>query len=189
MKKSSLIILVLSIFLTTFGCGLYKKADVKDVPVNVNDRVANNIKEGKGIRFGKDKNANGGTFDFASSNALWRASTEILDFVPFTNASYSGGLLITDWFDGNTAENEIVNRQLKITVKFLSNEIRADALKINIHEKICNAESRCKTSKIVSKLEGEIKIAILKKAAFLERKSRSKKSKEYKKPITIIKKN
>ena len=124
----------------------------------------------------------GGTFDFASSNELWRASIEILDFVPFTNASYSGGIIITDWFSGSSkVENE--KRMLKITVRFLTNEIRADALAINIHEKICklNTVNDCNVNKISSSLENEIKLAILKKAALLERGAFKKEAKEYRK--------
>ena len=154
------------------NCGLYKRSDVKDNPVNVKERVQKNIEEGRGIRFQKDSVSGGGTFDFASSNKLWRASIEILDFVPFTNASYSGGIIITDWFSGNSkVENE--KRMLKITVRFLTNEIRADALGINIHEKICklNTVNDCNVNKISSNLENEIKLAILKKAAILEKQS------------------
>ena len=57
------------------GCGLYKRSDVKDNPVNVNDRVRKNIEEGRGVRFGIGK-GKGGVFDFASANELWRASVE-----------------------------------------------------------------------------------------------------------------
>ena len=163
------------------NCGIYKRSDVKDNPVNVNERVQKNIEEGRGIRFGK-LGQGGGTFDFASSNELWRASIEILDFVPFTNASYSGGIIITDWFSGpSKVENE--KRMLKITVRFLSNEIRADALKINIHEKICklNTINDCNVNKISSNLQNEIKLAILKKAALLEKNNFKKSAKEYRK--------
>ena len=103
MKKLTLL-LIATIFILT-SCGIYKRADVKDVPVNVKERAQKNIEEGRGIKFGKSRK--GGVFDFASSNQLWRASIEILDFVPFTNASYSGGIIITDWFSGNSKiENE-----------------------------------------------------------------------------------
>ena len=130
--------------------------------------------------------------DFATSNKLWRASIEILDFVPFTNASYSGGIIITDWFSGpSKVENE--KRMLKITVRFLTNEIRADALKINIHEKIRkqNTLNDCNVNKISSNLENEIKLAILKKAALLEKNKFKKSAKEYrkKKPVTGVLKN
>ena len=168
MKKLTLLLLIVTAFILT-NCGFWDPADVKDVPVNVNERVQKNIEEGRGIRFGKGGQS-GGTFDFASSNELWRASIEILDFVPFTNASYSGGIIITDWFSGpSKVENE--KRMLKITVRFLTNEIRADALKINIHEKICklNTINDCNVNKISSNLENEIKLAILKKAALLQK--------------------
>ena len=163
MKKLTLLLIVTAFILTS--CGIYKRSDIKDNPVNVKKRVQKNIEEGKGIRFGKS-GSQGGVFDFASSNEIWRASIEILDFVPFTNASYSGGILITDWFSGNSkVENE--KRLLKITVRFLTNEIRADALGVTIHEKICklNTINDCSTNKISSNLENEIKLAILKKGS------------------------
>ena len=164
-------ILALVLLFTLSGCAktksIFKRADVKDTPVNVNDRVKKNLEEGRGIRFGKKK-AQGGTFDFASSNEMWRASIDILDFVPFSNASYSGGILITEWFDGNS-KNKNEKRDLKITVRFLTNEIRADALDINIHERKCqNSLVDCNVKKIQSKLESQIKLAILKRAALLE---------------------
>ena len=164
-----LIILLFLFFLNNCGGNIFKRADVKDTPINVNDRVKKNIEEGRGIRFGKG-NSRGGVFDFASSNELWRASIDILDFVPFTNASYSGGILITEWFDGNSKNGSSENRDLKITVRFLSNEIRADALDINIHERLCeNNTNNCSVNKIKSNLGNEIKIAILKRAAKLKK--------------------
>ena len=167
--KTNLIKFITLIFFTTFllnSCGLYKRSDVKDNPVNVNDRVKKNIQEGRGIRFGKGA-TRGGDFDFASSNPLWRSAIDTLDFVPLTNASYSGGIIITEWFSSeNNSEN--TNRELKITVRFMTNEIRADALKIMVFEKSC-IQNNCKTKKIKSKLEGELKLAILKKAALFER--------------------
>ena len=90
-----------------------------------------------------------------------------VDFVPLTNASYSGGIIITDWFSAETKSNE-QSKELKITVRFLSNEIRADAVDVTIFEKIC-ASGNCKTNKVKSKLEKEIKLAILKKATLLEK--------------------
>ena len=148
------------------SCGIYKRSDIKDNPVNVNERVKRNIQEGRGLRFGKGA-TRGGDFDFASSNPLWRSAVEVLDFVPLTNASYSGGIIITEWFSSEN-NTESTNRELKITVQFVSNEIRADALKVLVFEKIC-LQNNCKTKKIKSKLEGELKLAILKKAALFER--------------------
>ena len=156
------------LLILTSKCGgkdFFKRSDVKDNPVNAQERVRKNIEEGRGIRF-KNFGKKGGVFDFASSNELWRATVEILDFVPLTNASYSGGIIITDWFNGG-AEDQ--NRNLKITVKFLSNEIRSDSIKVDVHEKICVSQNNCTTSLVKSQVSNEIKVAILKKAAFLEK--------------------
>ena len=159
------VLTIFTLFLLN-SCGLYKRSDVKDNPINVDERVKRNIEEGRGFRLGKGA-TRGGDFDFASSNPLWRGAIDVLDFVPLTNASYSGGIIITEWFssESNTESN---NRELKITVRFMTNEIRADALKVLVFEKSC-MQNNCKTKKIKSKLEGELKLAILKKAALFER--------------------
>ena len=160
------LVLLVSISFLLNSCGLYKRSDIKDNPVNVDDRVKKNIQEGRGIRFGKGA-TRGGDFDFASSNPLWRGAIDVLDFVPLTNASYSGGIIITEWFSSeNSSEN--TNRELKLTIRFMTNEIRADAIKVLVFEKKC-IQNNCKTKKIKSKLEGELKLAILKKAALFEK--------------------
>ena len=148
------------------SCGFYKRSDIKDNPVNVNERVKRNIEEGRGFRvFGGA--TRGGDFDFASSNPLWRGAIDVFDFVPLTNASYSGGIIITEWFSAEN--NNPNNRELKITVRFMTNEIRADAIQVLVFEKKCDTNNNCKTKKIKSKLEGELKLAILKKAALFEK--------------------
>jgi len=142
--KSFLLILIL---FTMNSCIKFKNAPVKDFPVNVNDRVKKNLEEGKGIRiFGGNKN--GGTFQFASANPLWRASLDILDFVPITNASYSGGILITDWYDDKEK-----NEAIKITVRFLSNEIRSDAIDVIVYKKNCKAFENCQTNNLNSSIK------------------------------------
>ena len=153
----------------------FRYTDAREVPVDAKERVKKNIEEGRGISFGRGPKG-GGVFDFASSNELWRASIEVLDFVSFTNASYSGGILITDWFSGNTNSEEKRQRDLKITVRFMSNEIRADGIEIIIHEKICEDKSKlnCNINKIKSSIGNDIKLAILKKAALLKKESEKK---------------
>ena len=187
-KKFLLLFLILSLLLS--GCGIYKRSDIKDNPGNVDERVRRNIEEGRGVRFGNlGSGASSGTFDFASSNEMWRASIEILDFVSFTNASYSGGIIITDWFSSNKDKTGN-KKEIKITVRFLSNEIRAEGIQVTIHERICEQNNIiCKISKKKSKLESEIKIAILKKAARLQIEDRKKfkKGKKYKKKIGTVK--
>ena len=161
-----LIIFFISISITS--CGLYKKTDSRTNPVNDAEKRKKNLEEGRGFRLSTALNNKGGNFQFASSNPLWRASLDVLDFIPLVNADYSGGIIITDWFSENNSQDSI-----KITIKFLSNEIRADGLEIIIHEKKCLNDS-CQTSLSESNINSEIKLAILKKAASLLNVDRQK---------------
>ena len=101
---------------------------------------------------------------------MWRASIKLLEFTPLSNVDYSGGIIITDWFYNNDDEDN----SIKITVKFLSNEIRADGIDVIVYQKICTELNKCKVSRIESGLEKEIKLAILKEAAILEQNERVK---------------
>ena len=163
--KFTIIISLLTLFLLNSCAALkYKKVSAKDFPPDPEKRIEKNISEGRGIKiFGGDKR--GGSFEFANSNPLWRASLDTIDFMPLLSVDYGGGLIITDWYNENSQENE----SLKITVKFLSNEIRSDALDIKIFKRTCSSQNNCKTINIESELESELKLAILKKAAFYQK--------------------
>ena len=155
-------LLTLSFFIFA-SCGIYKKTDARKVPVSGIERSKKNLEEGRGFRiFDPARNqGGGGVFNFATSNPMWRATIELLDFVPFSNVDYSGGIIITDWYyDGEESSDS-----LKITVKFLSNEIRSDALNVLVHNRTCSEINKCKISKVDSKISEEVKVAILKKAA------------------------
>ena len=171
-KYFLLIFSLISLLILSACKNPFRYTDAREIPVDGRERVKKNIEEGRGITIFSDK-PKGGVFDFASSNELWRASIEVLDFVSFTNASYSGGILITDWFSGNTESNENNQREIKITVRFLSNEIRADGIQVVIHEKVCSDKTKldCKINKIKSSIGNDVKLAILKKAALLKKES------------------
>jgi hypothetical protein len=128
--------------------------------------VKKNMEEGRGLRLsslGKNRT----NFQFASSNPMWRASLDVLEFAPLLNANYSGGIIITDWISN---EDPNSNEFYKITIKFLSNEIRADALKIILHEKNCNTSNLCKVSELSSNVaESQISSKILRLAALYEK--------------------
>ena len=186
MQKKSfnyLIIFIVFVFISfATSCGIYKPSDARKVSPNVEERVQKSIEEGKGIRFGLGKGSKETYFDFASSNELWRATLKVLDFLPLSNVDYSGGIIITDWYGEGTASNE----SIKITIRFLSNEIRSDGLDIVIHKRVCEGTTvNCKVTKYSSSLEEEIKLAILKKATILknkgDKKSKEKNRKEYEK--------
>ena len=151
------------------SCGIYKYSDSKKNPTNANDRIKKNMEEGRGFRLGDLGKRGGGDFDFATSNPLWRASLDSLNFAPFNNVDYAGGLIVTDWFSENGDDGEI-----KITVRFLSNEIRSDGLDIIIHKKVCKENNNCTITKIDSNLNSQIKLAILKKATLLAKIDKEK---------------
>ena len=178
MKKIFLItilILTLSVF---NSCGIYEYSDARKVPPQVDERVKKNIEEGRGINISQVFGGSGSnTFQFATSNSLWRASLEILDFLPLANVDYAGGVIITDWYSENTTAND----SIKITIRFFSNEIRADGLDVIIHKKKCQIDKTCLVKKVSSNLEEEIKLAILKKATILETEAKTKRVKEYRK--------
>jgi len=139
--SKTVIFLTLLIFLSSCEALKYKKTEAGSVPVNAQDRVKKNIEEGRGMRLlgGQKK---GGTFDFASSNELWRATLDTIDFMPLVSANYSGGIIITDWYnDGNSS-----NQAVKISVRFLTNEVRSDALDIKVFTKNCDTLANCKIS-------------------------------------------
>tara|TARA_B100001540_G_C15756838_1_gene619746 strand:+ start:647 stop:1243 length:597 start_codon:yes stop_codon:yes gene_type:complete len=168
-----LILILIPFFLTSCNALKPKKVDLRKIPGNPADKRQKNIQEGRGFRvMGALEGRKGsGNFQFASSNEMWRASLELLEFTPLSNVDYSGGVIITDWFSENSDQDPI-----KITVRFLSNEIRADGLKIIIHKKVCktNQKEDCKVIQDNTTLGQEIKLAILKKAAIIENAERSK---------------
>ena len=162
-NKFTIIFLILLFSLNS--CGIYKKTDVKTNPINDADKRAKNLAEGKGIQLLNSKK-NSGVFDFASSNEMWRASIEILDFTPLVSADYGGGILISDWYSDQESSNE----SYKITVVFLSNEIRADGLDIKVHKKVCNVNYSCQIKEQITELNTEIKSAILRRATEIKEK-------------------
>ena len=173
---------LLVLFINLNQCGLYKKTDAREVPVNAKERAQKNIEEGRSIKlFGKKGGS--GTFEFASPNEMWRAAIEILDFVPLTSADYGGGIVITDWY----SDSGEINESVKIMVQFLSNEIRADGLKVVVYDRICenNNLNNCQTQTNQSSLSEEIKLAILKKASVYKNITLKKRAEEYKKKKPI----
>jgi hypothetical protein len=174
-KRTFFIFATITLLAFINSCGIYQPSDARKVSPNADERVKKNLEEGRGITLGGMVGGKGGTnYQFASSNPMWRASLEILDFLPLANVDYSGGIITTDWYNDGTANNE----SIKITVRFLTNEVRADGLKIIVHKKKCNIQQNCTVKKITSALESELQIAILKKAAIFSKEDIKKKKKK-----------
>ena len=169
------LIAILLLFLNSCQAFKYKPTKGGEVPVSADDRVKKNIEEGRGFRLMDANKQKGGTFEFASSNELWRASLDIIDFMPLVSANYSGGIIITDWYNDGSSNNQSV----KISIRFLSNEIRSDALDIKIFTKNCSTSIECKIYENKGNLLFELKKNILKKAAIYEKEKKKKNFKPY----------
>jgi hypothetical protein len=169
------ILLLLQLIISLNSCGplAYKKTDARKVSFDPDERVKKNIEEGRSFKlfdpqkgFGKTT-----TFEFASSNELWRATLDTIDFMPLTTANYSGGIIVTDWY----SDNQNLNENIKITVRFLTNEIRSDALDLKIFYRNCDSSNKCKIIEKDGNLSKELKKEILKKAVTYRQQAKDKK--------------
>ena len=171
------VVFLISLSFLITGCnGKLPGGDARKFPDDPKLRVKKNLEEGRGFRLNDMmKGQTGGVFDFASSNELWRASLDAIDFMPLSSANYSGGIIITDWYSNNVNSNE----SIKITIRFLTNEIRSDAVDVKIYNKICsNNLLSCEIIQTDGVLVTELKKKILKNAAILKKNKEEEKKKK-----------
>ena len=174
--KIPLIATLITILLALTACGGYEKVDQRTRPDGAQAKARKNIEEGRGASIGNLTRGigRGTTYEFSSSNPMWRASLETLDFLPLTTVDYSGGIIITDWYSDNNSSKE----SIKISLRFLSNDIRSESLKVIVHQKICSANLNCRVVLLSNtKIKEELHTTILRKAALLEKESKNKKKK------------
>ena len=181
--------LFIGFFLLTSCKGLENLpgGDARENPPDPKERVKKNLEEGKGFRLDnalKGNKGKGGDFMFASANELWRASLDTIDFMPLSSVNYSGGIIITDWY----SEGNNLDESVKISIRFLSNEVRVDALDIKIFYKKCNQEANCRISQKTGSLTAELKKKILSKATIYKKQNKDKNFKPYKGGTTTRKK-
>jgi hypothetical protein len=158
-------IFLITLLLHVTSCGIWRPVDARKISPNADERVKQNQEQGKGFSLGSIGGNKGGVFQFASSNEMWRATLDILDFVPLSNVDYGGGVIVTDWYQNSETDKE----SIKLMIQFLSNEIRADGIKVNVYIKNCSINNKCQSQLLETSLNNEIKIAILKKAALLKK--------------------
>ena len=173
MFSPKLISIFIISLITLNSCnGKLPGADARKYPADPKKRIEQNIAEGKSFKLFDSEKSRGGTFDFASSNELWRASLDVIDFMPLSSVNYSGGIIITDWYSDGNNQNE----SIKISIRFLTNEIRSDALDIKIFNRKCkNNLMNCSVVETNKVLITELKKEILKKAALYESQKKNKK--------------
>ena len=172
-KPIKIIAFLTLITLVLNGCnGKLPGGDARKTPADPAKRIEQNLKDGRGINLLDLGKSRGGVFDFASSNGLWRASLDVIDFMPLSSVNYSGGIIITDWYSENSSSNE----SIKISIRFMTNEIRSDALKIKVFNKKCtDSLLNCKITEQDGILVNELKREILKKATLYKEEDKKKK--------------
>ena len=174
LKNTKILLFLGIIHLLLISCnGKLPGGDARKFPADPAERVKKNLEEGRGLKLNDAfKNQRGGVFEFASSNSLWRASLDTIDFMPLSSVNYSGGIIITDWYSENSSPNE----SIKISIRFMTNEIRSDALNIKVFNKKCidNLLS-CKITEQDGILVKELKREILKKATLYKEEDKKKK--------------
>ena len=176
-KKLKIPSILIAVILFLNGCnGKFPGADARKYPADPAKRVEKNLEEGRGFKLNDALKENfrggGGTFDFASSNELWRASLDVIDFMPLSSVNYSGGIIITDWYTTDESPNE----SIKISIRFLTNEVRTDALDIKIFNRKCsNSMVNCQVKETEGVLNTELKKEILKKATIYKAEKKEKK--------------
>ena len=183
LKKHLIKIFKILSFITLFGFLQYgcidklPGADARKFPADPKLRVKKNLEEGRGFKLNDmlKSGSKRGVFEFASSNELWRASLDVIDFMPLASVNYSGGIIITDWYSNERSRNE----SIKITIRFLTNEIRSDALSIKVFTRKCKESLiNCKYIESNKSLVAELKKEILKRATKFQLENKEKKNKK-----------
>tara|TARA_B100000575_G_scaffold97137_1_gene77505 strand:+ start:82 stop:597 length:516 start_codon:yes stop_codon:yes gene_type:complete len=158
------------IFSLIVSCGGFKKVDTRKVPISGTERAKQNVKEGRGVGLGSMMGIGKGStnYEFSTSNPMWRATLDILDFLPLSTVDYSGGVIISDWYTDSTNKDQA----LKITVRFLSNKVQTNSLKVTVHRKKCSINQNCNVELFKSRIQEELIVSILKEAAVLEKQQK-----------------
>ncbi len=169
MRNFIKIIAYFLIFSVTVSCGGFQKVDTRKVPISGPERAKKNIAEGRGVSLGKALGKTGNTnYEFSTSNPMWRATLDILDFLPLSTVDYSGGVIISDWYTDNANKDQA----LKITVRFLSNTVQSNSIKVTVHKKKCSVNQTCNVEIFKSRIQEELIASILKEAAILQKQQK-----------------
>jgi hypothetical protein len=153
------LIISLIALLSLMSCSSKEKDEaeiLKDKKLNPNllERAKENA--AKNPLFDSSRKKDSNTFEFSTSNVLWRATLKTLDFIPLNNTDYSGGVIVTDWY-GNPDE------QIKISVRFLSSELSSTSIKVVAHKRECK-QNNCSTKLASESFNIEIKDKIINEA-------------------------
>ena len=178
LSKSFILFVFLSVFLVSCAKDKGKDNDItakdKEWIPSMDERIKKEAKEGRGL-FGKSGviggGGGGGSITFANTNLMWKASLKALEEIPLAQVDYAGGMIITDWYGGKNASDK---EEIKITIRFLSDEISSSSFKIITHKRIC-IKSNCSIEMGKSSFNQLIKEKIVASARSLSVEEENKK--------------
>ena len=170
MRNFIKIIALFFLFSSVVSCGGFKKVDTRKVPISGPERAKKNVREGRGVGLGQivGKASRSTNYEFSTSNPMWRATLDILDFLPLSTVDYSGGVIISDWYTDNSNKDQA----LKVTVRFLSNTIQSNSIKVTVHRKKCSVNQTCNVELFKSRIQEELIASILKEATILKKQQK-----------------
>ena len=138
LKKILIFLSAIAVLSLISSCGnIWDPADARKVSSNSKERVRKNLEEGKGISFGNLAGRGGTSYQFASSNPMWRATLEILDFLPLKSSLF---------------ETVIVSANDTLVELFLNNKINF----IDIQKKLFKIINKKKFLKLKNKYPKKI---------------------------------
>jgi len=91
---------------------------------------------------------------------LWRASLEVLSFMPLSEVDPFGGVIITDWY----ANPEFPTERFKVTAYILDTRLRADALSVQLFKQTIGENEAWADATIDAATRIQVENAILTRA-------------------------
>ena len=94
---------------------------------------------------------------------LWRASLDVLNFMPLTSADPYGGLIVTDWY----VNPEKIDERFKVNVYILDTRLRADGINVSVNRQVKGADGNWVNAPTSAQTESAMEDAILARARSL----------------------
>ncbi len=109
---------------------------------------------------GSSRNVDSGESGIGVNSLLWRASLEVLHFMPLSEVDPFGGVIITDWY----AIPEAPNERFRATVYILDTRLRADALSVQLFKQQRGADGGWSDASVDPATRLQVENAILTRA-------------------------